>query len=49
MQDDITNAGAIYKDLPAVIDKNIITTAHYKDLGPWMKAALELYYKKKSK
>ena len=39
---DIENAGGIYEDLPAVVDKNIVTTAHYKDLGPWMKAALEL-------
>ena len=45
MKDDIENAGAIYEDLPAVIDGKIITTAHYKDLGPWMKAALNLYYK----
>ena len=44
LEDDITNAGAIYTDLPAVIDKNIITTAHYKDLGPWMKAVLDIYY-----
>ena len=44
LEDDITNAGAIYKDLPAVIDDNIITTAHYKDLGPWMKAVLENFY-----
>ena len=42
MRDDIENAGGIYQDLPAVVDKNIVTTAHYKDLGPWMKAALEL-------
>lgn len=41
MKDDIINAGGIYTDLPAVIDKNLITTAHYKDMGPWMKAALE--------
>ena len=40
MEDDITNAGAIYTDLPAVIDNNIITTAHYKDMGPWMKAII---------
>ena len=42
MRDDIENAGGIYENLPAVVDKNIVTTAHYKDLGPWMKAALEL-------
>jgi protease I len=41
MKDDLINAGADYTDLPAVIDKNIITTAHYKDMGPWMKATLE--------
>lgn len=41
MKDDLINAGADYTDLPAVVDKNIITTAHYKDMGPWMKATLE--------
>ena len=42
LEDDITNAGAIYTDLPAVVDKNIITTAHYKDMGHWMKTAISL-------
>ena len=42
MKDDLINAGAIYTDLPAVIDKNIITTAHYKDMGPWMRAVINL-------
>ena len=45
MKDDILNAGAIYEDLPAVVDKNIITTAHYKDMGPWMKKSLEVFSK----
>ncbi len=45
MKDDIINAGAEYKDLPAVIDQRIVTTAHYKDLGPWMKAVLSEFYK----
>ncbi len=45
MKDDLINAGAIYEDLPAVIDDNIVTTAHYKDLGPWMKAVIGEYYK----
>lgn len=44
MKDDIVNAGAIYTDEEAVVDENIITTAHYKDLGPWMGKALEVYY-----
>ena len=46
MQDDLINAGADYTDLPALIDNNIITTAHYKDLGPWMKAVLKAFYDK---
>ena len=41
MEDDLVNAGAIYTDLPAVVDKNIVTTAHYKDMGPWMRAVIE--------
>ena len=46
MKDDLVNAGATYTDLPAVIDHNIVTTAHYKDLGPWMKAVLKVFYDK---
>ena len=42
IKDDINNAGATYTDEPAVVDSNIVTTAHYKDLGPWMKATLNL-------
>ena len=45
MIDDINNAGGIYTDLPAVIDSGIITTAHYKDMGPWMKAVIDEFYK----
>jgi protease I len=41
MEDDLVNAGALYTNLPAVIDENIITTAHYKDMGPWMKAVID--------
>ncbi len=41
MRDDLINAGAIYTDKPAVIDDNIITTAHYKDMGPWMKEVIK--------
>ena len=40
IRDDIENAGATYVDEPAVISDRIVTTAHYKDMGPWMKAAL---------
>ena len=41
MRDDLVNAGAIYTDKPAVVDDNIITTAHYKDMGPWMREVLK--------
>lgn len=43
MEDDITNAGAIYTDLPVVEDAKIVTTAHYKDMGPWMKKTLSFF------
>lgn len=42
--DDITNAGGVYVDEPVVVDGNLITTAHYKDQGKWMRAALDVYY-----
>lgn len=41
MKDDLINAGAIYTDQPAVIDENIVTTAHYKDMGPWMREVIK--------
>ena len=40
IKDDIENAGGTYVDEPAVIDDRIVTTAHYKDLGPWMRASI---------
>ena len=47
IKDDINNAGGIYTDEPAVVDGNIVSTAHYKHLGAWMKATLELVEKYK--
>ena len=47
LEDDITNAGATYTDLPAVVDSKIVTTAHYKDMGPWMRATLDFFDEKK--
>jgi protease I len=41
LKDDIENAGARYIDEPVVIDGNIISTAHYKDMGIWMKTVIE--------
>lgn len=42
--DDITNSGAIYVDAPYVIDENIVSSPHYKHMGAWMKASIDLYY-----
>lgn len=42
--DDIRNSGATYVDAPYVISDTIVSSPHYKHMGPWMKAALDLYY-----
>lgn len=47
IKDDITNSGAEYVDAPFVVDDPIISSPHYKHMGPWMKAALDFYYTKK--
>jgi protease I len=45
--DDIRNAGATFIDWPAVTAEgisskgSIVTSPHYRHLGPWMKAVLE--------
>jgi protease I len=44
IKDDIENAGATYIDAPFVIDKNIVSSPHYKHSGPWMKEAINQYY-----
>ena len=48
IKDDIKNAGAEYIDAPFVTDTNIITSPHYKYLGPWMKEIFRVYYKNDS-
>jgi protease I len=42
IKDDINNSGGIFTDEPSVVDGNLITTAHYKHLGAWMKTVLEI-------
>lgn len=42
IRDDIVNAGGTYVDEPCVIDGRIITSAHYKHLGPWMAGVLKV-------
>ena len=41
IEDDINNAGATYSSEPAVQDKNIISSPHYKYLGDWMSLILQ--------
>ncbi len=43
IKDDIENAGAVYIDAPFVIDKNIISSPHYKHSGPWMKETISRF------
>ena len=44
IKDDIENAGSIYIDAPFVTDENIVTSPHYKYLGPWMKEVFRIYH-----
>ena len=46
IKDDINNSGAEYVDAPFVTDNNIITSPHYKYLGPWMKESFRVFYEK---
>lgn len=46
MKDDLINAGAIYKNEPAVVDGNIVTSDHPRNLGVWMKSTISLLRKK---
>lgn len=42
IQDDIENAGASYSKAAAVVDKNIVTSPHYKYMGEWMAEVMKL-------
>lgn len=43
IKDDITNAGAVYTDQSAVIDDNIVTARHPRDMGDLMKAIISKF------
>ena len=43
LEDDLSNAGAIYSKDPVVVDKNIISSPHYDFMGEWMEEALLRY------
>lgn len=45
MKDDLINAGAKYRVAPVVVDGNIITSDHPRNLGDWMKTTVKLLKK----
>lgn len=44
LRDDIENAGGVYSD-DVVVDGNIVSGAHYKDMPVWMRETFFLYEK----
>ena len=46
MKQDVINAGAEFIDSPFVVDKNIISSPHYKYVNFWIKKAIEKYKEK---
>lgn len=42
-KDDLINAGADYVETSVVVDRNIVTAAHYRDNAAWMKETLAQY------
>jgi protease I len=40
-KDDLINAGAIYEDKSVIVDENIITSPHFRDLPVFMKTILK--------
>jgi protease I len=45
IKDDMTNAGGIWVDEPAVVDGNIVSSRKPQDLPEYMKAYIELLCK----
>ncbi|MBI2118335.1 MAG: type 1 glutamine amidotransferase [Elusimicrobia bacterium] len=45
IKDDLINAGANYLDAPAVIDRNFITSPHYRNNGDFMREVLKKFKK----
>lgn len=42
IKDDINNAGGTFVDAPFVTDGHVVTSPHYKHLGPWMAEVLRV-------
>lgn len=47
MKDDLINAGAIYEEKPVMVDGNIVTSDHPRNLATWMKTTIGLVNKGK--
>lgn len=46
LKDDLINAGAIYLDVPVVVDRNLITAPHYKNNGDFMREVVKFMREK---
>jgi protease I len=44
-KDDLINAGAEYTNAPVAIDKNIVTSPHFRDNAVWMKETIAQFEK----
>ncbi len=42
-KDDLINAGANYSAAPVVVDRNIVTSPHFRDNAAWLQAVLVQY------
>jgi protease I len=42
IQDDLTNAGALYRDAEVVVDRNLVTSRKPEDLPAFCRAAIEV-------
>ena len=43
IKDDVNNAGAEYVEAPVVVDKNFVTSPHYKNNGDWMRETIKKF------
>ncbi len=42
-KDDLINAGALYEDVPVLVDRNIITAPHFRNNPEWMRETIRTY------
>ncbi|MCL4512108.1 MAG: type 1 glutamine amidotransferase [Bacteroidetes bacterium] len=42
-KDDLINAGAKYEAAPVVVDRNIVTSPHFRDNAAWMKETVSQF------